>query len=89
MSDFIEFCAVKDGKCYCGNTSDIVHSVCEYITVDRETRKLAFKVKGFQEDSRIGFTPGWNFIQMQVAAIAHIWDKLEKEYGFTIYSRTL
>lgn len=91
MSTFTEFCAVKDGVAYCGSKSDIVHRVCEYISISigHETRKLAFKVKGFEEDSRVGFTPGWTFLEMQIEAITHIWGKLEKEYGFTVYRRTL
>lgn len=89
MSTFMEFCAVKDDKCYCGGKPDIVQRVCEYIRIDPETRRLSYKVKGYVEDSRISFSREFSHVEMQVEAFAHVWGKLEKEYGFTIYHRTL
>lgn len=88
MLEFTEFCAVKDGKAYCGGTADIVHSVCDYIKIG-EDGKLAYKVKGYEEDSRMSFSGDFSRIAMQLAAIKHIWDKLEQWYGFTIYTRKI
>lgn len=89
MSTFTEFCAVKDGVAYCGSKSDIVHRVCEYIRMDLHGQNLRFKVRGYEEDSRLSFSNEFSRIEKQVEASLYIWGRLEKEYGFTIYHRTL